>query len=74
MTLKDLLNRVNEEDIDKMLIWSDWQGWANLHIIIRENDIISFWCRGCKKAVYTIYKDKKGNSYCDNCKSLYKEV
>ena len=45
MTLKDLLNRVNEEDIDKMLIWSDWQGWANRHIIKRENDIVLVPCK-----------------------------
>ena len=45
ITLKDLLNRVNEEDIDKMLIWSDWQGWANLHIIKRENDIVLLPCK-----------------------------
>ena len=45
MTLKDFLNRVTEKDEDKMLIWSDWTGWANLHIIIRENDIVLLPCK-----------------------------
>ena len=33
-------------------------------------DIKPFWCKRCKKAVDTIYKDEKGNSYCDNCKEV----
>ena len=37
-------------------------------------DIKPFWCKRCKKAVYTIYKDEKGNSYCDNCKERYYET
>ena len=37
-------------------------------------NIKPFWCKRCKKPVYTIYKDEKGNSYCDNCKERYYET
>ena len=41
MTYKDLVKRLSLLlDGDKMLIWSDGEGWSNLEIEIRENDIL----------------------------------
>ena len=41
MTYKDLVKRLSLTlDGDKMLIWSDGEGWSNLEIEIRENDIL----------------------------------
>ena len=28
-----------------------------------------FWCKKCKRSTNVIYKDDKGNSYCDTCLS-----
>lgn len=28
----------------------------------------TFYCKRCKKATDVIYKDEKGNTYCDDCK------
>lgn len=39
MTLKDFLKRVDSNDLDKMLIWSDGEGWSNIKIVKNENDI-----------------------------------
>lgn len=30
--------------------------------------IKTFYCKRCKKATDVIYKDEKGNTYCDDCK------
>ena len=41
MTYKDLVKRLSLTlDGDKMLIWSDGEGWTNLEIEVRENDIL----------------------------------
>lgn len=45
MTLKDFLNRINKEDLEKMLIWSDGIGWSNLEIEITENQIKLLPCK-----------------------------
>lgn len=39
MTLNDFLKRVTEKDKDKMLIWTDGNGWANLGIEITDTQI-----------------------------------
>ena len=31
------------------------------------SNIKQFWCKNCKRSVDVIYKDDKGNSYCDKC-------
>ena len=31
------------------------------------SSIKQFWCKNCKRSVDVIYKDDKGNSYCDRC-------
>lgn len=31
------------------------------------SSIKQFWCKNCKRSVDAIYKDDKGNSYCDRC-------
>ena len=41
MTLKDLLKRVDlDENIDKMIIFSDGKGWCNIDVEIYENTIM----------------------------------
>ena len=41
MTYKDLVKRLSLVlDGDKMLIWSDGEGWSNLEIEVRGNDIL----------------------------------
>lgn len=32
MTLKDFLKRVDVDDMDKMLMWTDGIGWGNVEI------------------------------------------
>lgn len=36
MTLRDLLKRCSEEDMDKVLVWHDIVGWSNVEIKIKE--------------------------------------
>lgn len=45
MTLKDFLKRINKEDLEKMMIWSDGIGWSNLEIEITENQIKLLPCK-----------------------------
>lgn len=42
MTLNDLLKRVLEEDKDKMLLYTDGKGWANVNIRIDDSNIWIF--------------------------------
>ena len=41
MTLNDFMKRINlEKDKDKMMIFSDGKGWANINIEVNENNIV----------------------------------
>lgn len=46
MTLGDFLKRVNESDLDKMLLWTDGIGWSNIDSKVEENDIYIYSDRG----------------------------
>lgn len=35
---------------------------------IYNSDLKVFFCKNCHKGVNHIYKDEKGNSYCEDCK------
>ena len=62
MTYKDLVKRLSLVlDGDKMLIWSDGEGWSNLEIEIRENDRIE----GCRE---------REEVFCPVCNELVTEV
>ncbi|WP_164509094.1 hypothetical protein [Clostridium rectalis] len=39
MTLKDFLERVNRNDLDKMMIFREGKGWSNIKIKVEENEI-----------------------------------
>lgn len=39
MTVRDFLKRITEEDMDKMMVWSDGHGWANITICKSECEI-----------------------------------
>ena len=41
MTLNDFMKRIDlEKDKDKMMIFSDGKGWANINIEVNENNIV----------------------------------
>lgn len=42
MTLNDFLKRLDVEDKDKMIIFSDGEGWSNVWFKKTDNDIIIY--------------------------------
>lgn len=42
MTLNDFLKRLSDKDKDKMIIFSDGEGWSNVWFKVTENDIIIY--------------------------------
>lgn len=42
MTLNDFLKRLSEKSKDKMIIFSDGEGWSNVWFKETENDIIIY--------------------------------
>lgn len=40
MTLNDLLKRVSDKDRDKMILFTDGEGWANINVKVTEHDIL----------------------------------
>ena len=42
MTVNDFLKRLTEEDKDKMIVFSDGEGWSNVWFKKTENDIIIY--------------------------------